>query len=143
MAGWTRCWRPPGSVAALVLAWLLFPVAIGLILGLFAEDVDRRGRAALLSGSARAAGMSLAAQVCAGAPLRSRSPCRSICSPCRSICVPGANCPVYLALNGYLLGREYFELVAARRLPLGELAQLRRRLRGRLWLAGVADRRCC
>jgi uncharacterized protein involved in cysteine biosynthesis len=52
--------------------------------------------------------------------------------------VPGANVPVYLALNGYLLGREYFELVAGQRLPLRELGRLRRRQRSRLWLAGVA-----
>ena len=51
--------------------------------------------------------------------------------------VPGANVPVYLALNGYLLGREYFTLVAGQRLPLGEMDQLRRRQRGRLWLAGA------
>jgi uncharacterized protein involved in cysteine biosynthesis len=45
---------------------------------------------------------------------------------------------IYLALNGYLLGREYFELVAGRRLPWSKVVGLRRRVRGRLWLAGVA-----
>ena len=50
--------------------------------------------------------------------------------------VPGANIPVYLALNGYLLGREYFTLVAGQRLPLGELDQLRRGS-GDGWLAGA------
>jgi uncharacterized protein involved in cysteine biosynthesis len=40
-------------------------------------------------------------------------------------------------LNGYLLGREYFELVATRRLPGPTVAALRRRLRARLWLAGM------
>jgi uncharacterized protein involved in cysteine biosynthesis len=52
--------------------------------------------------------------------------------------LPGANLPIYLGLNGYLLGREYFELVAGQRLRLREVAQLRRQQRGRLWLAGVA-----
>jgi hypothetical protein len=51
--------------------------------------------------------------------------------------IPGANLPVYLALNGYLLGREYFELVAGQRLPPREMRRLRREQRGRLWLAGV------
>ena len=52
--------------------------------------------------------------------------------------LPAANLVIYLALNGYLLGREYFELVAHQRLALGEARQQRRGQRGRLWLAGAA-----
>ena len=44
---------------------------------------------------------------------------------------------LYLALNGYLLGREYFELVAGRRLPWSTVRALRQRTRARLWLAGA------
>ncbi len=44
---------------------------------------------------------------------------------------------VFLAVNGYLLGREYFSQVALRRLPVAEAKALRRRHRGRVWLAGV------
>ena len=40
------------------------------------------------------------------------------------------------AVNGYLLGREYFELVAARRVPPREVAGLRGRNSGRTWFAG-------
>lgn len=42
-----------------------------------------------------------------------------------------------LAINGYLLGREYFELVAVRHIPLGEAHRLRSRYSGRIWLAGI------
>lgn len=45
---------------------------------------------------------------------------------------------VFWAVNGYLLGREYFELVAVRRLDAAAARRLRRRHGGRLWLAGVA-----
>ena len=49
--------------------------------------------------------------------------------------------PVYIllfwALNGVLLGREYFTLVAQRRLPGPEVAALRRRNRLAIWAAGV------
>ena len=125
-----------GSAVALVLAWLLFPVAVGLILGLFAEDVvdlvERRHYPAL----PKAPGMSLAAQVYTGVRfLIVALPLNLIALPLYLI--PGANLPVYLALNGYLLGREYFELVAGQRLPLREVSRLRREQRGRLWLAGV------
>lgn len=42
-----------------------------------------------------------------------------------------------LALNGYLLGREYFETAAARHLPAREAEGLRRRHWARTWLAGL------
>ncbi len=44
---------------------------------------------------------------------------------------------VFWAMNGFLLGREYFTLVAMRRLPPAEVRDMRRRNRLRLWLAGT------
>jgi CysZ protein len=44
---------------------------------------------------------------------------------------------VFWVVNGFLLGREYFTLVALRRLPPDEAKAMRRRNRWRLWLAGT------
>lgn len=44
---------------------------------------------------------------------------------------------VFLAVNGYLLGREYFQLVAERHLPPREAENFRRRYGFRVWLAGT------
>jgi uncharacterized protein involved in cysteine biosynthesis len=44
---------------------------------------------------------------------------------------------VFYAVNGYLLGREYFELVALRRVDAAELESLRGKFRGRMFLAGL------
>ena len=44
---------------------------------------------------------------------------------------------VFYALNGYLLGREFFELVAHRRLSPPQALHLRSAFRGQLFLAGV------
>jgi CysZ protein len=44
---------------------------------------------------------------------------------------------VFWLVNGYLLGREYFQLVAMRRLGPEGAAALRRRHGARVWLAGV------
>lgn len=44
---------------------------------------------------------------------------------------------LFWAVNGFLLGREYFTLVALRRLPPVEAAALRRRNGLRLWAAGT------
>ncbi len=45
---------------------------------------------------------------------------------------------LYLLLNGYLLGREYFEMVAVRHGGLRDAARRRKAQRGEVFLAGVA-----
>ncbi|MEM6422835.1 MAG: EI24 domain-containing protein [Pseudomonadota bacterium] len=45
---------------------------------------------------------------------------------------------LFIALNGYLLGREYFETVAAHYMPARDARQLRRRRGLTVWLAGMA-----
>jgi uncharacterized protein involved in cysteine biosynthesis len=44
---------------------------------------------------------------------------------------------IFWALNGYLLGREYFTLVAIRWVGRSAAADLRRRYSGTIWLAGI------
>jgi CysZ protein len=44
---------------------------------------------------------------------------------------------IFLALNGYLLGREYFQLIAMRRLGREGAKEARRRNAGTIWLAGA------
>jgi len=51
--------------------------------------------------------------------------------------IPPLNFVLFYLLNGYLLGREYFELVAVRRLDLPATKRLRRDFRGRVILAGA------
>ncbi len=53
------------------------------------------------------------------------------------VLLPVANIAIFFTINGILLGREYFEAVALRRMTKPEAAALRRRHRLRLWLAGV------
>jgi len=49
----------------------------------------------------------------------------------------GLGAALYLVVNGYLLGREYFELVAMRRLEPRAADALRRAHLGRIWLGGI------
>lgn len=50
----------------------------------------------------------------------------------------GPGIPIlFWAMNGFLLGREYFSLVALRRLPPSEVKAMRRRNRWTLWAAGA------
>lgn len=51
--------------------------------------------------------------------------------------VPGLNLVVFYGANGYLLGREFFEMVAMRRLTPAEAKELRKRMSGSVFISGV------
>jgi CysZ protein len=51
--------------------------------------------------------------------------------------IPGVNLVAFFAANGYLLGREYFELAAGRFRPMPDAAALRQRHRGTVFAAGL------
>jgi len=51
--------------------------------------------------------------------------------------VPGVNAAAFFGANAYLFGRGYFELAAARYLPLGEVRRLRKKNALRLFGAGL------
>ena len=125
-----------GSLGAVVLAWLLFPIVIALSLGLFADEVIEAVERRYYPDLPPAPGMSVARSTLGAIRF-------AVVALALNLLVlplyllPGANVILYLALNGYLLGREYFEQVAQRRLDWRAIAQLRHSARGRLWWAGV------
>ena len=43
---------------------------------------------------------------------------------------------IFYALNGYLLGREYFQIAAMRRIGRQGAKDLRKKHKGQIWLAG-------
>lgn len=51
--------------------------------------------------------------------------------------VPGINLVLFWVVNGYLLGREYFELVSLRHLEVEAARALRKRFRFRIFMAGL------
>ena len=51
--------------------------------------------------------------------------------------LPGINIAAFFAANGYLLGREFFELAALRHLPAADVERLRKANRGRVFLSGL------
>lgn len=51
--------------------------------------------------------------------------------------VPGVNLVAFFAGNGYLLGREYFQMAAFRLMPKADAEALRRQNKFRVFLAGV------
>jgi CysZ protein len=126
-----------GSAAALVLAWLLFPVVMAAALGWFAEDVAQAVERRYYPDLPPAVGMGVGESVWATTRFTAIALLLNLLALPLYLLLPGPNLVLYLALNGYLLGREYFELVAGRRLPWAKVAGLRRRARAQVWLAGA------
>jgi uncharacterized protein involved in cysteine biosynthesis len=116
--------------------FLMIPVA-ALFIGLFLEDVAEAvearhypalppanppGLAANLGNALRFAGVVIAANLLAIVVYFLAGPLAPF---------------VFYAVNGYLLGREYFELVAARHMGFREAVAFRRRHWARAWAAGT------
>lgn len=125
-----------GGGATLVLTVLLFPAVVTAVLGLFLDDA--------------AAAVERRHYPLAGPPRR-QSVEETIIGSLKFLAVmvglnlfaflfllvPPVFPFVFYAANGYLLGREYFEVVALRRNEPSVVALLRRRHKGQLFLAGV------
>jgi CysZ protein len=52
--------------------------------------------------------------------------------------IPGVNLVAFFAVNGYLLGREFFEFAAMRHMPVAEARAFRRAHSGTVFVAGLA-----
>lgn len=125
-----------GSGVTVLLAWLLFPATVILIVNLFAEEVADAVEARHYPGLPPAPGLPLAETLRSSAKLALLAVLLNLLALPLYL-LPGPNILIYLALNGYLLGREYFETVALRRLRSRAVMAARRQVRLRLWLAGV------
>lgn len=129
-----------GGLSTLFIAWLLFPVAATAIVGFYLEDVadavDRRhypqlpdARRQTVAEAIRAT--SAFALVALGLNL--------LLLPFYLLLLffPPAYFLLFYSVNGYLIGREYFEVVAFRRMDTAHAKALRRLNLGRVFFAGV------
>lgn len=125
------------SLGGVVLAILLFPataVAVsGLLLDQVAAAVERRHYPAL--GPARS--QSTLAALAQGLRFFVVYLLANLFALGATLVLPGINLLVWLLVNGYLLGREYFELVAARRLDDRAMRDLFRQRWGSVVVAGM------
>jgi len=131
-----------GLGLAFVFGLMLFPGAVFMVIALMLEDiagaVEARHYPGLPAprrqpmGEAVLSGLRLAAMVI-GFNL--------LALPVYVVLfwLPPLNLFVFYGLNGYLLGREYFELVAFRRCEAADVYVMWRASRGRLWMAGVVS----
>jgi uncharacterized protein involved in cysteine biosynthesis len=137
-------WRPLnwvvdllGGLAALVLSWLLFPAVATLILGLFLDRVAAAVEALDYPGLGPPRRQPWGEVVAATLRLTAATVLLNIFALPLYLLVPGINLVLFLALNGYLFGRGYFEVVALRRLDAAAAKSLRRRFAGQIFFGGV------
>ena len=126
-----------GAIAVVVIAPIFFPSAANVISGLFldqvADAVDARHYPDM--GPGRSTGV---AEAIAGSlRLLLIAVVLNLLALPIYLLLPGINLVLFYGLNGYLLGREFFEAVAQRRLDAKEARTLRKRNRIRSLSAGV------
>ena len=125
-----------GSTAVIILTWLLFPgVVIGimrLLLDDVVEAVERKHYPALPPAKGEAIGSMILTSLSFLAQLLIFNAIIFI-----FIFIPPLFPFVFYAVNGYLLGREFFELIALRRLNRSKTRVLWQKLRWRFFLPGA------
>ena len=122
---------------SLVLTWFLFPVVLSATIGLFLESVAEAVEARHYPTLPKATRLPIWPLLLASLRfLLVACLLNVLLLPCLLL---GPLFPiVYYVVNGYLLGRSYFELVAWRRLDPASARILRRQHAGTVILAGIA-----
>ncbi len=126
-----------GGLAVLGLTWLLFPAAVTLIMSFYLERVAAAVEAADYPGRGPPRRQPAAEIVSITLRLALLTLLLNLLALPVYLLVPGINLFLFLALNGYLFGRGYFEVIALRRLDMGAVRRVRSRFAGRIFLGGV------
>lgn len=125
-----------GGVATLVLTWFLFPGVITVVIGLFLDDIGAAVEARHYPELPPAEGLGLLAALLTTLRYLGVMIVLNL-GLLVFLLFPPLFPFVFYAVNGYLLSREYFELVASRRAGADEIRELRKAHRGKLFVAGV------
>jgi CysZ protein len=137
-------WRPlnwltdvMGGLAVLALSWLFYPAVVTLIMSLFLERVAAAVEALDYPGLGPPRRQPIRETLGAMLRLTGLTLLLNLLALPAYLLLPGINLFLFLALNGYLLGREYFEVVALRRLDAAATRAARNRFGLRVFLGGV------
>ncbi|HMR62042.1 EI24 domain-containing protein, partial [Amaricoccus sp.] len=122
----------------LVLSVVLMVPTAAAVVGFFLEEVADAVEAEHYPGLAPAAGPGLSAQIGDALRFFALVVAVNLAALVVYLLLPPVAPFVFWLINGFLLGREYFQLVAMRRLGPEGAARLRRANAGRIWLAGTA-----
>ena len=125
-----------GGLATGVLTWLLFPAVISLVIGFLLDDICAAVEARHYPDLPAVPPLKIS--VALPAMLKFVLILIALNILMLPFLLTGPLFPfVFYAVNGYLLSREYFELVAFRRMAPGDARTLRKANGTRLFMAGV------
>ncbi len=129
-----------GALALFVLAWVLFSVVASLVVSFFLDEVADAVEARHYPGLAPARRQLLGELIREGLRFAGVSILLNVLAlPIYALLLflPPTNLVVFYGLNGYLLSREYFELVAFRRRTPPEARRMRQAHPGQTLLVGI------
>lgn len=137
-------WRPLdwlvelfGTLAVLALSWLLFPAIVTMVMGFFLDRIAGAVEALDYPGRGPARRAPITETALTTLRLMGLTILVNLLALPVYVLIPGMNFFVFLGLNGYLFGREYFEVVALRRLDRTATRAARHCFAGRVFLGGV------
>ena len=126
-----------GGFAAPVVTWLLFPSVVLMILGCYSEAIIQAVERQYYPNLATPSQSRQMANLWSGIRLAFIGLVLNIVALPVYLLFPGLNLVLFLGLNGYLLGREYFDVVALRRVDWRAAQRLWRDHRITFILSGV------
>ncbi len=126
-----------GGLATAAITWFLFPAVVSAVVGFFLEDIADKVEARHYPELPPAPGLGLKATVTTTMAYLAVTVALNLAA-LPFLLVPPVFPFVFYAVNGYLLSREFFELVALRRVDPGQARALRRSHRGKLFAVGVS-----
>lgn len=124
------------TAGALGAVFLMFPVA-ALFIGLFLEEIAEAVEAKFYPDLPPARSMTWLEILADGLIFTAALIGLNLVGLVIYFAVPPAAPFVFVIINGWLLGRQYFELAAARRIGAKQARVLRKRMGGRIFAAGV------
>ncbi len=137
-------WRPLnwlldllGGLAVLALSWLLFPAVVTLIMSLFVERIAAAVEARDYPGRGPPRDQPIGETLGVMLRLTTLTLLLNLLALPIYLLIPGINLFLFLVVNGYLLGRGYFEVVSLRRLDAAATRAVRNRFGFRVFLGGV------
>lgn len=125
-----------GGLATLVVTWFLFPGIVSAVMALFLDAVARAVEAKHYPGLPPAEGTTLGETVVASLRFLVILVALNLFMLLFLI-FPPVFPFVFYSVNGYLLGREYFELVSLRRMDLTRARDIRKQRQGTLFVFGI------
>jgi CysZ protein len=124
-----------GAFGTVIVAWFLFPSIVVAVSGIFLDRVVDATEDRLYPGLPPPRQIPLTEALLSSVRLLAFGIALNLLA-LPLYFLPLLNLPIWLALNGYLVGREYAELVASRRFVPALATRLRRDHRLAFWLSG-------